>query len=877
MGTYSFVDYDSFVLMCTIAIGVANVVLSPLCVIFALAGVMALEVVAGSILYMSIYLGIVLVIVCFRRKKLIPLWKRWCMKFSVWLGFRWLRQIAGRTINAVKNHQMKTYKVALVFLVAGFALLAVKRRVRRAIVAHLSTHREEAKKNSREFKKSCVDTILNVLSGITLVVGAAGVVLDKRVSKRITTLLKDISTVRFAATAGASFSSMLVQGLTFVMEAFGVTWMFPSLEEKLYKLSEGAKSIDELIDPLEFGADNLKVVAGIVESESTEKQKKKLIQATMKSAKKRAAKAAQKKNKLKKMRLRSGKEKVTSDSDSEADASDSDDEATLLDAGDESFLTKRQFIIWTARIVVFMGLAYGAYYLYHTKWSKDKLKKQKKVRFVKSKATRRARREAKEASKEDSEEEPIEDPTPEARVKTETFLGEFGSTVTQTTDMDADEFRAQLRAHNELIMQQQEQFNLILGQLVEPEGKDYVPRQRHQNQHKKKGKRERKLKLRRKLTPEEYEEWQKRKHEAYSRIVRVDGEPRDWGDDAEYQERAAKGAWKSWWADHDKSDFYIENVDDDWNDRIRVSGRTRFESHDKRREPSMWEKFVCATAAAVTANVVIGALTSPEAKQTVAKVREAPKATPKKKEKKEPAPAIKKSLKGKEKEAEPCPRKGCVGNYFHPVTGKKEVCRFQHARKESLVPGSPVLPKSVARSKHAILSKKGSDGSWFKNANAVCCGSRMVTSHHAHDPGVAADLENDAGAHALVQFKQYRNIDLATCPKPPGFGASYKMAVPKIGEEVWVVGYDCDSNTTWHESVGAVEELQAPYLSIEGALCHTASTHPTLSGSAVINRQGQLVGWHQAGNDVSAPRNCFIAVTSQMIVDFGSTGSSATH
>jgi V8-like Glu-specific endopeptidase len=404
---------------------------------------------------------------------------------------------------------------------------------------------------------------------------------------------------------------------------------------------------------------------------------------------------------------------------------------------------------------------------------------------------------------------------------------------------------------------------------MQPEAGDYKPRKRHQGQNKKQGRRERKLKLRRKLTPEEYEEWQKRKNEAYARILKQEGEPEDWGDDAEFQERASKAAWKSWWGDHDKSSFYIEDVDDQWDRRARLSGRTRFESHSKTREPMVWESF-------------LSTLAREEGKTTVAKAREAPKPAPTKKEPKEPAPAIKKSMKGKEKEIDysvACPRKGCTGFYFHPATGKKDVCKYQHPVKtESLVPGSPVLPKSVARSKHMVLSKKNAEDKWFKNANTVNCGARTVTMHHAHDPGVAVDLENSLGAHALTKFTQYQDIDLATAPKPPGAGASYKMAEPTIGEEIWVVGYDCDSGTaSWHESVGYVEELQDPYKSIKGALCHTATTKPTLSGAAVINRQGQLVGWHLGGNDCSAPRNCFIAVTPQMIVDFGTTGLSVTH
>jgi hypothetical protein len=521
-----------------------------------------------------------------------------------------------------------------------------------------------------------------------------------------------------------------------------------------------------------------------------------------------------------------------------------------------------------------MGLAYGAYYLYTKEWSDDKLDKKKKVKFMARKKPKHHRHESKTV---DSETEPIEPETVgEALVTTDVWQNKRGGKMPCDTvstvhkiDMNSEEFKKYLDAQNDLIARQQDQFAELFKQLVEPEAGDYLPRKRHQNQYKKSGRRERKLKLRRKLTPEEYEEWQKRKAEAYAKILHDEGDPQDWGDAAELDDRASKAAWKSWWSDHDQSDYYIEDVNQDWDTRARVAGRARFESHSKTKEPSVW----------IPGPSVFGQLD--EAKQSLAKVREAPPPPKKKKEVKEPAPAIKKSMKGKEKEVDfsaPCPRKGCTGVFFHPSTGKKDTCKYQHARKESLVPGSPVLPKSVARSKHAVLSKKGPDDKWFKNANVVYCGSRAVTCQHAHDPGIAVDLENSEGAHALVQMKQYNKLDLATSPKPPGSGASYKMATPKIGEEVWVVGWDCDSEPpTWHESVGHVEELQSPYLAIEGALCHTATTKPTLSGAAVINRQGQLVGWHEAGNDVSAPRNAFIAVTSQMIVDFGTTGSSATH
>jgi S1-C subfamily serine protease len=131
-------------------------------------------------------------------------------------------------------------------------------------------------------------------------------------------------------------------------------------------------------------------------------------------------------------------------------------------------------------------------------------------------------------------------------------------------------------------------------------------------------------------------------------------------------------------------------------------------------------------------------------------------------------------------------------------------------------------------------------------------------------------------------FKPYgtnngANKDLAVAQKSAPFGRSYKPAIPELYEEIWVVGWTLDGQ--WHVSHGHVDPLQPPYTGpeYEGCLCHTASTSPALSGAAVMNNKGNVVGIHKGGAGEKAPRNVFIPFTKQHLVDFGMQGLHHPH
>lgn len=192
--------------------------------------------------------------------------------------------------------------------------------------------------------------------------------------------------------------------------------------------------------------------------------------------------------------------------------------------------------------------------------------------------------------------------------------------------------------------------------------------------------------------------------------------------------------------------------------------------------------------------------------------------------------------------------------------------------------GSPEKPPGIKKEKHAIVSIKDvKNDEWIENGNQFSVAGLNVTAHHAHVDGENAQTTSHDGVKRFQKFKQYKDLDMAICQKPSNSGASYKMAVPVIGEEVFVFGYNLEGpHDELHFSHGVVEELQEPYKNIKGALCHTCTTYPTMSGSPVINMKGQVVGMHIAGNDSGAQRNAFIAFTPQILADFGMGGSSNT-
>jgi hypothetical protein len=245
-----------------------------------------------------------------------------------------------------------------------------------------------------------------------------------------------------------------------------------------------------------------------------------------------------------------------------------------------------------------------------------------------------------------------------------------------------------------------------------------------------------------------------------------------------------------------------------------------------------------------------------------------------------------------------CTRPGCSGSFRQKdrtyqrkdgstITkpGKEVKCWFKHDHKgkekiqpESKVPGSPVVPNCVDFDRHAIVTiPKGGKDDW--NQNAFPLMNVMISCWHGLvSEGTKLFFKNE-NVWTSCDWTKYKALDCAIAPKPAGCARSYKAGVPVVGEEIWVVGWDCNKQGSKipHVSHGYVEELQDPFSHLEGHLCHTATTTSSLSGSAVFNKQGVVVGIHTYGTGEEGPRNAFLAFTPQMISDFGVGVSRTTN
>jgi hypothetical protein len=270
-----------------------------------------------------------------------------------------------------------------------------------------------------------------------------------------------------------------------------------------------------------------------------------------------------------------------------------------------------------------------------------------------------------------------------------------------------------------------------------------------------------------------------------------------------------------------------------------------------------------------------------------------------------------KKNKGKEKEKSdstydarkniPCNMKGCKITFWKIKKDKQgkavmedgkpvsvEVtCPYKHEgdtkkepKKESKIGSSMVIPHCINRDRHLVVKVKVND-QWKASGNAVAVGGSILSAKHVVREQNLLERKVDGQlVSAQVSFTNHPDgLDLVSAPKTIAGLQSYKFAAPKVGETVFLVGWDVsdEANPKWHQSTGNVEEAHKDFESVKGHLCHTCTSYAGMSGAMLINVQGQVVGIHSHGKGEVSERNAFVAFTPQMIQDFGSGGWKATH
>jgi len=226
----------------------------------------------------------------------------------------------------------------------------------------------------------------------------------------------------------------------------------------------------------------------------------------------------------------------------------------------------------------------------------------------------------------------------------------------------------------------------------------------------------------------------------------------------------------------------------------------------------------------------------------------------------------------------------CVRAAKHKYTPAEEMMQ-EIIRPESLVKGSFVLPATVSPTKALIVKAMTKAGQSIGNCFAIF--SYLLTCQHIGPEGehkLVRPGENKPGPYGLIEtkgkFKQYSDLDLMLADKSTtGLQfSSYHPAIAKIGELVTIAAWDVTdpNNPKWWISTGNVSELSSQYSHLKGHLCADYSSKPGMSGAAIFNQQGQVVGVHSHGQEFYAETNAFLAFDQQMVTDFGRGGLANT-
>jgi len=772
----------------------------------------------------------------------------------------------------VSNNRWR-YSIAGILAVAGIAFILFRKRIKNTVRRYLRKWRNEPELVATEEalhgqQADLLGESLSAITGLALLTGSVGVVLGKGNMRALFQTLRDVHVIKTAAMCGVALSKYLVYAVEFCLETTGLGSFCPGFMKTVKKFSKGTGAVDEYID-----------VGALLETEKYQKMfqrrmahyklknksqtvPKDEVQSIIKELKDKESKARANfiANGGKSKKHKKGKEKE----DEAGPPISSEELKTALTDEDGWFveISKKKWIRLLALVLAMIILGFIGYYLYVYKWSDEKLKDRNPIKAI------------------------IQ---PEALAKVETVVvsttpvvvGSGPVTQIEVTTNSAEVPLAAIPALKEAVKEssvsnsvhtEKEKFDVVETQIRELKASQEsltsmisTIQSFFASEEKRRGK----------MAPEEYDEKKQREQEEFDEIARHEAEERrlmriehdrdelERERDRIEEERAARKAMRlserTWGAMMDRDDEIRAGRRGQRSARGEARGQPSF-TKVKETDPPKKEK------------------------DTASKERGTKHATKK---------------EGKLNFNRPCTSKTCDGKEYSkviqrpgkaPVTLKTK-CQFQHPPKpESRVPSSIVMPANIHRWKHAVVQVRTGAGEWIANANGVCASGAFLSAKHglgsSSNPTVKVlrmiekpREETEKVVSELTFNSKYADLDLVAGPKPATMD-SYKPAVPVIDEPIWVVGWDIANpkEPRWHVSDGVVQEVTPEYAHLKGHLCHTATTHPGLSGAAVINQRGQIVGITTYGADRStAPANAFLAFSPQLCEDFSSSGWSKAH
>jgi len=778
------------------------------------------------------------------------------------------------TVSHINGNRWR-YSIAAVLAVAGIAFILFRKRVKNTVRRYLRKWRDEPELIATEEalhaqQADLLGDSLSAITGLALLTGSVGVALGKGNMKNLFQTLRDINVIKTAAMCGVALSKYLVYAVEFFLETTGLDGYCPGFMKTVKKFSKGTGAIDEYLDVNALlDTDKYRKVfkarmAHYKRENKTDTVPEDEIEAMLADlrSKERDARdnvvangGLRTVNLNKKRRRHEHKDKEKED---EAGPSMTPKELeTALTNEDGWFveMSKKKWIRLLALVLAMIILGFIGYYLYVYKWNSEKLKDRNPIKdIIKPEALAKVETVVVSSTPEVVGSGPID------KIEVTTTSAEVplaaipalqsavkGSSVPGSNHVQFDRF--------DVVETQIRELKASQESLLTDIKKFFSP-----TPEKRRGK----------MSPEEYDERERREQEEFDEIARQEREERrleemerareelererERIEDERERRRQMRHSEKTWGAYMDRDD----------------EKRGRKGKFDTRRES--------------------------RGQPTFTKVKET---DPLKKEKDSSYKERGQKHVTKVNFNRPCTSKSCDGVEYTkviqrpgkaPVTLKSK-CQFQHPPKpESRVPSSIVMPSNIHRWKHGIVQVRTGAGEWISNANGVCVSGAFVSAKHglgsSNNPTVKVlrlvEKPHEATEKVVSELtfnSKYADLDLVAGPKPATMD-SYKPAVPVINEPIWIVGWDLvnPKEPKWHVSDGQVVELTPEYSHLQGHLCHTGTTYPGLSGAAVVNQRGQIVGITTYGADKStAPCNAFLAFSPQLCEDFSNSGWSKAH
>lgn len=187
---------------------------------------------------------------------------------------------AKKKVIAVKTHVVthkSRYTFAAVLVIGFFALLTFRSRIKKLVGKLVSKAKAEGKTDVD--KSALLDGLLAILTGLALVIGTIGVVIDPKTIKDLMLSLRNISTIRAALSVSTGALSFMLDGFIMSLECVGITTFFPKMERTLARLSSGSKHVDDVVDITKLSDKEIAQFSTFISSkpEATETEKKQFL------------------------------------------------------------------------------------------------------------------------------------------------------------------------------------------------------------------------------------------------------------------------------------------------------------------------------------------------------------------------------------------------------------------------------------------------------------------------------------------------------------------------------------------------------------------------------------------------------------------------